>query len=565
MIRDIYPMRAQFMSGQPVDIAVELVNDAEEFKSVTLSVKVNWLDREVNKTKLRNIALAPNEEKIVQVSLGEYTADFNGYGVDLEWAADGGGDAPAGSLSTSFDVVSDWRKSTRYGFLSDFHTKEKGDQRDVAWLSKLHINLVQFYDWMYKHDDLVPETNEFTDLMGRKLNLDVVSEKVGYCHEYGMKAIAYGAVYAASKAFYEEHKDWALLQSDGEVYDFIDVFKIMNIAAQSPWHDHIIGQYKRAIELVDFDGIHMDTYGFPKSGISAIDGSLVRLEEHFPVLIDHTREALKPSKEDICLIFNNVGNWPVHTVARASEDAVYIEVWKPYERYHHLVQIIQWAKQWGGGKPVILAAYLTPFRLESEAIERAEQGALLMTAAIAAQGGYHLLVGEDGGVLTQAYYADYSTMGSRFIRKLRDYYDFNIRYANLLYDDRLTDVSMTHADGDNLEYVFENVEYSTYGEPGKVWTVIRENESFKTISFINLSNNAEDYWNAGKNRPSILEGIKVKVLLDRAPKAAFVASPDLDYGRPQPLEFELTRSLRGITLEAVIPVLEVWNLLTIEL
>ncbi|MDU2243464.1 MAG: glycoside hydrolase family 66 protein [Paenibacillus sp.] len=565
MIKDIYPVRAQFLSGQPVEIAVELVNDAVEFKRVTLSFKVNWLDREVNRTELRDIALAPNEERVVQVNLGEYTADFKGYGVDLEWAADGGGDAPAGSVSTSFDVVSDWRKSTRYGFLSDFHTKDKGDQRDVAWLSKLHINLVQFYDWMYKHDDLVPETNEFTDLMGRELNLDVVSEKVGYCHEYGMKAIAYGAVYAASKAFYEEHKDWALLQSDGEAYDFIDVFKIMNIAAQSPWHDHIIGQYKRAIELVDFDGIHMDTYGFPKSGISAIDGSLVRLEEHFPVLIDHTREALKLNKEDICLIFNNVGNWPVHTVARASEDAVYIEVWKPYERYHHLVQIIQWAKQWGGGKPVILAAYLAPFRLESEAIERAEQGALLMTAAIAAQGGYHLLVGEDGGVLTQAYYADYSTMGNRFIRKLRDYYDFNIRYANLLYDNRLADVSMTHADGDNLEYVFENVEYSTYGEPGKVWTIIRENESFKTISFINLSNNAEDYWNAGKNRPSILEGIKVKVLLDREPRAAFVASPDLDHGRPQPLEFELTRSLRGITLEAVIPALEVWNLLTVEL
>ncbi|MFD1179242.1 glycoside hydrolase family 66 protein [Paenibacillus puldeungensis] len=565
MIKDIYPVRAQFLSGQPVEIAIELANFTKEIVVITLSVRVNWLNQELNKMELRGITLAPCEERVLTLRVGEYLADFNGYGVDVEWVLDEAMEVSAGRISTAFDVVSDWRKSTRYGFLSDFNTSEKGDRQDVAWLSKLHINLVQFYDWMYKHDDLVPESSEFTDLMGRRLNLDVVSEKVRYCHDYGMKAIAYGAIYAASKGFYEQHKNWALLQSDGEAYDFIDVFKIMNIEASSPWHDHIIAQYKRAIEKVDFDGIHMDTYGFPKTGISAVDGSVVRLEEQFPLLIDHTREALEQSKDDICLIFNNVGNWPVHTVARAAEDAVYIEVWKPYERYHHLVQIIQWAKLWGGGKPVILAAYLAPFRLEGATSEQAEYGALLLTAAIAAQGGYHLLVGENGGVLTQAYYADYSTMGGKFIRTLRNYYDFNVRYANLLYDNKLVDVSMTHADGDNREYVFENVEYSTYGEPGKVWTVIRENESFKTISFINLSNNTEDYWNAGKNHPLVQDGIRVQVLLDRKPKGAFVATPDRDNGRPLPLEFELTCSLRGITLEAILPSLEVWNLLAIEL
>ena len=172
------------------------------------------------------------------------------------------------TASTSFDIVSNWRKSTRYGFLADFHTRESGDEEDVKWLNKMHLNLVQFYDWMYKHDDLVSETSVYTDLMGRELNLDVVKEKVALCHQYGMKALAYGAVYAASKSFAELHPDWALYQSNGLVYDFINIFTIMNIAEQCPWHAHIIAEYKRAVERVDFDGIHLDTYGFPKTGIS---------------------------------------------------------------------------------------------------------------------------------------------------------------------------------------------------------------------------------------------------------------------------------------------------------
>jgi len=45
-----------------------------------------------------------------------------------------------------------------------------------------------------------------------------------------MESIAYGAVYAASKDFYEKHKEWAFYNSNQEVFKFIEVFYIMNIA-----------------------------------------------------------------------------------------------------------------------------------------------------------------------------------------------------------------------------------------------------------------------------------------------------------------------------------------------
>ncbi|MEX2461253.1 MAG: glycoside hydrolase family 66 protein [Paenibacillaceae bacterium] len=84
---------------------------------------------------------------------------------------------------------------------------------------------------------------------------------------------------------------------------------------------------------------------------------------------------------------------------------VYIEVWKPYDKYHHIQQIVFWAKYMSRGKNVILAAYLEPFKDEAqESRERANFSALLLTAVIAANGGYHLLLGEDNAVLTQGYY-----------------------------------------------------------------------------------------------------------------------------------------------------------------
>ena len=433
-------------------------------------------------------------------------------------------------------MVSDWRKTPRYGFLADFYSDDMDDAKDIEALRKLHINMVQFYDWMYRGDMLVSSSEEYTDMMGRKVNSKVVMQKVSYCHDFGMHALAYGAVYSACREFYEKHRDWGLYDANSEVLKFIDRFYIMNISQECPWHDHIIEQYKQAVEIMGFDGIHMDTYGFPKKAVS-IHGNerkIEYLDEHFPILIENTRKTLSATKEDVCLIFNNVGNWPVVSVADTCVDAIYIEVWKPYERYCHLQQIIMNAQTLGKGKAVILAAYLKPFENESnEEIQKAETAALLLTAVVYSHGAYSLLWGEEKGVLTQGYYVDYAEISGSFFRIIRNYHDFIIRYSNLFFDSSLKNVSMTHADGDNKEYIFENLDYSTYGEAGKVWVVIRENKKYKVISLINFSGCTDDYWNKGKNPPCMVDSFKIKVQAVENIKSFFTASPDQEFGRPE--------------------------------
>ena len=82
-------------------------------------------------------------------------------------------------------------------------------------------------------------------------------------HKRGMKALGYGAVYAAGAEFAEKHPGWRLYAEKGKPLLFIDVFSIMNL--RSAWHEHIISEYGKAVHEVGFDGIHMDTYGFPKT------------------------------------------------------------------------------------------------------------------------------------------------------------------------------------------------------------------------------------------------------------------------------------------------------------
>ena len=86
----------------------------------------------------------------------------------------------------AFDVVSDRRTEIRYGFLSDFSPLDT-DTADVEWMRDLHLNAVQFYDWMYRHDRLLPPTEQYDDPMGRQTDLGVISKKIERCKACGIR------------------------------------------------------------------------------------------------------------------------------------------------------------------------------------------------------------------------------------------------------------------------------------------------------------------------------------------------------------------------------------------
>lgn len=550
IMMDIYPVKAQYLTGENVEICLE--PESLQYDMVILSVY--RLEEKIWEKTIGTVSL------FMKISIGSFEDDFSGYGVVAKLIAREKQDF----ASTAFDVVRERKKSLRYGFVSDFDTLD-GDKKSMDVLRRYHINMVQFYDWSYRHDHLVADSDAYHDMMGKRIDSHVLQKKILEAKSYGMMPVAYGAVYAASEEFYEEHKDWAFYNSTQQVFRFINVFYLMNIEKNSPWRKHIIEQYADAIHRLGFSGIHMDTYGFPKTAYSHLEhkNKLIHLEEEFPGLIDDTAERFANDEQRPVLIFNNVGNWPVRSTANHGVAAVYIEVWPPYEKYCHIKQLITEAKNiLKEDKPVILAAYLAPFRTGTE--ETGKYAAFLLMAVIFSNGGYHLLLGEENAVLTQGYYSDYSIISEETAGGMRAYYDFMVRYMNLFYDPSLKDVTMTHLGWDNYEYQCQFKNWSACGEPGKIWITIRENASLKCIYLVNLCGISDDYWNKGKTKPLRQSDLKFVVQIDREIKGVFSASPEVDHANSIELAHTVFSTDKGMFIEFVLPELELWTVIYIK-
>ncbi len=566
MLLDIYSEKVQYLDDEPIKIIFEFTemtgNEIElsvwHLNSLVLSICQPIIDMEDSAVKICHASQAG--EQIHQGVITLPTLPAGGYGIQFKIGRDG---VWSNQIGTAVPVVThnSEKQILRYGFLSDFDQEDMDDE-DICSLRKFHINLIQYYDWSYRPHQLVGTASNYQDLMGKSISKNVLVHKIDCAKALGMRSIAYGAVYAAANDFLADHPDWGLLDHSSKPIRFIDCFCIMDISRGCPWHEYIIDQYKQSIMKLDFDGIHMDTYGHPKWAISPSHGKkTIYLEDHLDLLINDVRDCLNPVKPDATLIFNNVGNWPIEKTATAQQDCVYIEVWPPYERYHHISQLIIDGKKFSGGKPVILAAYLAPFRTGTAS--GAQYAALLLTAIIFGHGGTHLLLGEKDGVLTQGYYVDHSLLNPLQSHSLRKYYDFGVQYQDLLYDNELLDVTMTHSFWDNVEYRCTNVPWSPYGESGKLYLTIRQKPKWRTISMVNLCGCSDDYWNTDKERPLQLENVIFEVMLDGSCPSVWLASPD-DDGQPLSLPCQLFETEKGLFARIIVPKIEIWALLVIS-
>lgn len=560
MIKDIYPMKAQYHKGETICIKVEF--DKPEFKDCRLQLKVLHLQEEVY--NYTSSIPSDCEEWVVSFILEENMSRMEGFGVEAEIYE---GSNIISKVSTAFDILEDWKYAPRYGFLSDFDGSQIDDEKDVEFLNKHHINVVQFYDWMYRHHELMPPKAEFIDAMGRSLSLDVVKQKIDYTHKYGMRAMAYGAVYGCEKEFLSSEKCSPYYRNDGKVLSFIDFIYMMDINRNSPWHDHIINEFKKAVDF-GFNGIHMDQYGFPKEAIAKQGENFAvrHLREDFPSLIEDTRKSFDKEGKEVDLIFNAVNNWPIDTVSKAPQDCMYIEVWSPNDTYEDLNKLIANAKRCSPEKQVILAAYLKPFSEKiEEGTKEAENNALLTMSVIFSSGGFHLLLGENNGVLTEAYYPSYASLSSEvFSKKLRMYYDFIVRYEELIFDLEVVDNTATYTGGINGEYIFNGSEFSVKPESNKIWTQVKEGAGSKIIHMINFKGINNMNWNEGKpSMPEEVRDIEITALVVEKVKGVYYTSPDFNNCESIQLKYDYVEHGQGKAIKFTVPKLNVWDMVYI--
>lgn len=528
---NVYSEKGSYRSDEPVFL---ILQTDDTVGAVELGV---WLLTAcVFKTRIVRTAAQ------MRLKLGPFAERFAGYGIVCE--ADNGETA-----CCAVDVQQE-RRVFRYGFLSDFDEKD-ADDADIQALARHHVNAVQFYDWSYRHDCLVAPTQEYLDMMGKRNSLRTIRHKIGACHSHGMLALGYGAVYASSVPFARAHPDWRLYAQKDRPLRFIDVFAIMNL--QSRWREHILTEYEKALSL-GFDGVHMDTYGFPKTACD-VGGNVVHLEDGFAMLLAEARARLG----NAALVFNHVGGWPLQQLLHAPYDAAYIEVWPPFERYCHLKYLILTAKK--SAKPVVLAAYPAAFRTDTP--ERALHAQLLLMSFIAAHGATQLWFGEENAAITQGYYADYTRLSCAQERALRSYDDFFVRYETVLFDETLVDVSMTHFGWDNEEYRC-GVSASPDGSEGKLLLVLRESRRRKVVVLLNLSGGT-DRWAQGRDAPEPVFDVPLQIQVFGGVRGVYLAEPEKDHGCAAECAYTLRAEARGDVLRVTVPQVRRCSLLWIDL
>lgn len=411
-----------------------------------------------------------------------------GYGVELAL-----GERPV--ARTAVQVAADPRAVLRYGFVVDYRPG-----RDVAAvtdnLRRLHLTAVQFYDWAYRHADLLGGGDTYDDALGQPVALETVRALVEGCHAVGSDALGYAAVYAVGPQEWAGWEHDALLTPGGRPYGLGDFLFLVDPAAPD-WLDHFTGDLADAVRRVGFDGFHLDQYGYPKRAHRP-DGRPVDTAASFSTLIHRVRDELPSAR----LVFNNVNDFPTWATARTPQDAVYIEVWEPSTRLEHLAHVVTRARAEADGKPVVIAAYQHVY--DSAPAAAADRATALTMATLHSHGATHLLCGEADRILVDPYYVRNHTVEPSTAALLRRWYDFLVEHADLLDAPGAAEVTASYAGGynDDLDVSYEATPVAQFAAPGTVWRRITRVGDRLVVHLINLAGQDDTVWDAPRNAPA---------------------------------------------------------------
>ena len=567
-IRDVATDKARYHPGETANIFVDLRNPGEDLAG-TLVVRMMDLDR-VLKIFRQEIALAKNGRQRLVFPWKTPTNDFRGYGVEASLMA---AESRRDRRATAIDVSSDWTRFPRMGFFSEYPAGDDAAARAAA-LADFHLNAIQFYDWKWTHDRLVPygangqPLNVFTQVGGRVQSFRTVKAKIAAVQNRGMAALSYNLMYGDSGNDAPEHVEWAAFKTPnstdlGEIRQHdAGSYKIWVMDASNPdWKAHIFGQFADALDQAGFDGIHLDNLG-GQWNYKYNSGIGIPEREEFPRFIAEARAFLRQTHPRAVATHNDVmGNY-LPEIARSDADVYYSEVWSRHT-YRDLRENILEAQAAGRGKPVVLAAYINrkPWDEMGDPAQPPlptfinDASAKLLDACIFAHGAFHIELGDDAQMLVNEYFpARAPRMHAGLKRAMRDYYDFAVRYENLLsLPDRTAELRISSAAH----------KLSPQGDAGAIWTLSKTRaDGALVLNLINL-NGVDDLWRNPSANPDPQTDVFLMVDADQKFKRVFVATPDDGLGGPQDLHFRQGRTDRGPFVAFSVPRLDFWSLVVL--
>jgi len=520
---DLYPQKSFFQPGEAVGFFVDLY--AEKVNHGHLQIRITHLQEEVESLDIP-VNLDEGFQQLL-VNWREVNRAPTSFGVDVAFEDDNG--RLFGSRSTAFDVLCSWLEYPRYGFVTDFTPGRRDIAETIDLLVRHHINSLQFYDWGYRHDSLLPTAQTYLDPLNRELSLSVVSEFINAAHERGLSVMPYLAVYASSLEFWRQHKDWGLFDKQKNPILFEDFLALMDPSLDTPWSNHLLKECDRLMEALPFDGFHVDQYGEPKIAFNERGESV-----DLPVAFRNFISNLKIRHPEMAVTFNAVGNWPIEQLAISAQDFNYIEVWPNSPEYWDLYHIVSQALLLSESKPVVIALY-----------QPAENPAniLMANAVIYASGGTRILLGEGERLLSDPYFPKHQALPPNLQCAIRRYNDFCVRFGEWLGPW-------------NKSKPIEGIDL-----PPGIWSIYRETSGWLIINLINITGLVNLRWDQIHDPPEIIHDIQISIPFTGNIHGVWLASPDSENLSLSKVPWQIKNGMLKIEIDS----LHYWSLLAINM
>ena len=485
--------------------------------------------------------------------------DFRGYMVELVKTT---AEEETVLGTVGVDVSSDWTKFPRYGFLSEFGNVPAGERSNVLNnLKDYHINGIQFYDWHNKHHIPLPTDesgnaiDSWADLFDREVYLETVEGYVETAKDKNMASMFYNLLFGAwhpeqGDGFEEE---W-LIYND-RTHNSVNAHSLGDLGdilitdpSNKNWQNYIFEETAIVYENIDFAGWHLDQLG-DRGTVYDYNGYQVPLPETYQDFLVELNQEFPDKK----MVLNAVDQFGQNKILNTPVDFAYTEVWSR-NQYQDLVQVIKENYEHSDNQlNTVLAAYMN---YNSQEGNFNTPSVLMADAVIFAFGGAHLELGEH--MLSSEYFPNTKlSMTPELSEKLKEYYDFQVAYQNLLRDGGTFNMPSVSAESSDVNLNNWPPVVSQAAVVGKEFS---DKQVLHLLNFDGLSTLRWRDDSKIQTAPEVKESFQVQIETAQTPSKVWFASPDVDGGASQELEFTQT----GNTISVEVPYLEYWSMIVLE-
>lgn len=367
-LTDAYVDQARFTPGSAVTVsAVVHESTGTGSWSGNVSYTLSHLGATVSTGSVAT-TVAANGTNTVNWTVTPPSTDFTGYLVSIT--------AGSSTAATAIDVSSNWTHFPRIGALTSYpsSTTTTSAEADITNLErKYHINAVQFYDWMWRHENPVQKNPDgslpstWTAWNGDVISPAAVKTFIAAAHNHTVAAMPYTMSYAALQNYQtvsgvspswglnyaSTGQPWAFMMKPNQPNTNLYIFN----PANTSWQNYITAKYIDEVNTMGFDGVHLDQLG-NWGAMTDTSGNPVDIPSGLASLVAASRTALNASASGKVLGINAVDGFGGDNVATGKNtNYLYSELWDNHETYSAIKTYLDTQQAESGAIPSVIAAY----------------------------------------------------------------------------------------------------------------------------------------------------------------------------------------------------------------